>query len=34
VKAVDPTAAGDSFIGGVIRMLAEGKEIKEAMIWS
>ena len=31
VKAVDPTAAGDSFIGGVIRMLAEGKKIEEAM---
>ena len=31
VKAVDPTAAGDSFIGGVLRMLAEGKEIEEAM---
>jgi ribokinase len=31
VKAVDPTAAGDSFIGGVIRMLAEDKDIKEAM---
>ena len=31
VKAVDPTAAGDSFIGGVIRILADGKEIKEAM---
>ena len=31
VEAVDPTAAGDSFIGGVIRILAEGKDIKEAM---
>ncbi len=31
VKAVDPTAAGDSFIGGVIRVLAEGKKIEEAM---
>ena len=31
VKAVDPTAAGDSFIGGIIRMLAEGKKIEEAM---
>ncbi|MGB6129564.1 MAG: ribokinase, partial [Psychrilyobacter sp.] len=31
VKAVDPTAAGDSFIGGVIRMLAEGEKIEEAM---
>lgn len=31
VKAIDPTAAGDSFIGGVIRMLAEGKKIEEAM---
>lgn len=31
VKAVDPTAAGDSFIGGVIRMMAEGKNIEEAM---
>jgi len=31
VKAVDPTAAGDSFIGGVIRMLADGKKIEEAM---
>jgi ribokinase len=31
VKAIDPTAAGDSFIGGVIRMLAEGNNIEEAM---
>ena len=31
VGAIDPTAAGDSFIGGVIRMLAESKDIKEAM---
>jgi ribokinase len=31
VEAVDPTAAGDSFIGGVIRIMAEGKDIKEAM---
>lgn len=31
VKAIDPTAAGDSFIGGVIRMLAEGEEIEKAM---
>lgn len=31
VKAVDPTAAGDSFIGGIIRMMAEGKKIEEAM---
>ncbi|MDP0487927.1 MAG: ribokinase [Fusobacterium sp. JB020] len=31
VNAIDPTAAGDSFIGGVIRMLSEDKEIKEAM---
>ena len=31
VDAIDPTAAGDSFIGGVIRMLAENRGIKEAM---
>lgn len=33
VKAVDSTAAGDSFIGGFVRMLSEEKEIKEAMIF-
>ncbi len=31
VNAVDSTAAGDSFIGGVVRMLVEGKGIEEAM---
>lgn len=31
VKAVDTTAAGDSFIGSMCAMLAEGKSIKEAM---
>jgi len=31
VKAIDPTAAGDSYIGGVIRMMAEKKNIEEAM---
>ena len=31
VNAIDPTAAGDSFIGGVTRMLAEEKGIREAM---
>ncbi len=31
VVAIDPTAAGDSFIGGVITVLAQGGHIKEAM---
>lgn len=31
VKAVDTTAAGDSFIGGLVRKLAEEKEIDEAI---
>lgn len=31
VKAVDTTAAGDSFIGGFVRGLAEGMELKECI---
>ena len=31
VKAVDTTAAGDSFIGGLVRKLAEEKEASEAI---
>jgi len=31
VKAVDTTAAGDSFIGGLLYGMAQGEDIKEAM---
>lgn len=31
VKVVDTTAAGDSFLGGVVRMLSENKTIEEAI---
>lgn len=31
VNAVDTTAAGDSFIGGFVTALAEGREVEEAM---
>ncbi|TCO77472.1 ribokinase [Marinisporobacter balticus] len=34
VNAVDTTAAGDSFIGGVVTYLAEGKEIDEAIVFA
>ena len=31
VKAIDTTAAGDSYLGALVTKLAEGKDIKEAM---
>ncbi len=31
VKALDTTAAGDSFIGGLVTQLAMGKTIEEAI---
>ena len=31
MKVVDTTAAGDSFLGGVVRMLSENKTIEEAI---
>lgn len=31
VKAIDTTAAGDSYLGALVTMLSEGKDIKEAM---
>lgn len=34
VEVVDTTAAGDSFLGGIVRMLAEDKTIEEAIIFA
>lgn len=34
VKVVDTTAAGDSFLGGIVKMLAEEKTIEEAIIFA
>lgn len=34
VQVVDTTAAGDSFLGGVIRMLADDKTMEEAIIFA
>lgn len=34
VDVVDTTAAGDSFLGGVVRMLADDKTIEEAIIFA
>lgn len=34
VEVVDTTAAGDSFLGGIARMLAENKTIEEAIIFA
>lgn len=32
-KVVDTTAAGDAFVGGLATAIAEGKPIKEAILW-
>lgn len=34
VKVVDTTAAGDSFLGGIVKMLAEDKTIEDAIIFA
>lgn len=34
VKVSDTTAAGDSFLGGIVRMLAEDKSMEEAVIFA
>ncbi|MEI0445898.1 ribokinase [Brachyspira intermedia] len=34
VDVVDTTAAGDSFLGGVVRMIADNKSIEEAIIFA
>ena len=34
VEVVDTTAAGDSFLGGIVRMLAEDKTIEEAITFA
>ncbi len=34
VKVVDTTAAGDSFLGGIVKMLSEDKTIEEAIIFA
>lgn len=34
VNVVDTTAAGDSFLGGVVRMIADNKSIEEAIIFA
>ena len=34
VKAVDTTAAGDSFIGGLCKTLSEGKSMSEAVAYA
>ena len=34
VKAVDPTGAGDAFIGSLAVMLAEGRSLAEAVRWA
>lgn len=34
VKVVDTTAAGDSFLGGIVKMLSEDKTIEEATIFA
>ena len=34
VEVVDTTAAGDSFLGGIVRILAEDKTIEEAIIFA
>lgn len=34
VNVIDTTAAGDSFLGGVVRMLADNKSVEEAIIFA
>uniref|UniRef100_UPI003F4C71B6 ribokinase n=1 Tax=Brachyspira catarrhinii TaxID=2528966 RepID=UPI003F4C71B6 len=34
VDVIDTTAAGDSFLGGVVRMIADNKSIEEAIIFA